>query len=60
MEWVSSDAVENSAILLAGKSAELGVAFALKVKEGNAVPTGVVIYNKKQALVPAANKLVFK
>ena len=32
----------------------------MKVKEGNAVPTGVVIYNKKQALVPAANKLVFK
>ena len=57
----AKDAAEHAAIEHAGKAGELRFTFAMKNNGQNtAVPTGIVLYNPKQLLVPASGCLVFK
>ena len=60
-QWAAKDAVEQAAIEHAAKAGELRFAFAMKSNgHGTAVPTGIVLYNPKQLLVPASGHLAFK
>ena len=60
-QWAAKDAVEQVAIDHAASMGELRFAFAMKSNgHGTAVPTGIVLYNPKQLLVPASGHLAFK
>ena len=59
-EWLADNLAERPALLHAMSRAEIGVAFSMKLKSPALVPTGVVLYTKKQVLCPPGTSHTFQ